>query len=84
MRGTSSRCTTICGISTAPSPVVLFDQIYNGVKRKGVAEACKTGWIYILDRTNGKPLIGIDEKPVEVRSRVVLGRRRSRFRSATR
>ncbi len=48
-----------------PSPVVLFDQVYGGVMRKGIAEACKTGWIYILDRTNGKPLIGIDEKPVE-------------------
>src|SRR6202142_2445525 len=48
-----------------PSPVILFDQVYGGVKRKGIAEACKTGWIYMLDRTNGKPLIGIDEKPVE-------------------
>ena len=48
-----------------PSPVILFDQVYDGVKHKGIAEACKTGWIYMLDRTNGKPLIGIDEKPVE-------------------
>jgi quinohemoprotein ethanol dehydrogenase len=24
----------------------------------------KTGWVYILDRTNGQPLIGIDEKKV--------------------
>src|SRR5262249_19018237 len=23
-----------------------------------------TGWVYILDRANGKPLIGIDERPV--------------------
>jgi quinohemoprotein ethanol dehydrogenase len=53
-----------------PSPVVLFDQMYDGVMRKGIAEACKTGWIYILDRTNGKPLIGIDEKPVEQDARV--------------
>ncbi len=53
-----------------PSPVVLFDQVYEGTPRKGIAEACKTGWIYILDRTNGKPLIGIDEKPVEVDARV--------------
>jgi quinohemoprotein ethanol dehydrogenase len=53
-----------------PSPVVLFDQVYDGKVRKGIAEACKTGWIYILDRTNGKPLIGIDEKPVEVDPRV--------------
>ncbi len=48
-----------------PSPVVLFEQMYDGKMRKGIAEACKTGWIYILDRTNGKPLIGIDERPVE-------------------
>jgi quinohemoprotein ethanol dehydrogenase len=48
-----------------PSPVILFEQLYEGRLRKGIAEACKTGWIYILDRTNGKPLIGIEEKPVE-------------------
>ena len=36
----------------APSPVVLFDQVYNGVRRKGIAQAGKTGWIYLLDRTN--------------------------------
>lgn len=53
-----------------PSPVVLFDQVYGGVRHKAIAEACKTGWIYILDRTNGKPLIGIDEKPVEQDRRV--------------
>jgi quinohemoprotein ethanol dehydrogenase len=47
------------------SPVILFDQVYDGKLRKGIAEACKTGWIYMLDRTNGEPLIGIEEKPVE-------------------
>jgi len=54
-----------------PSPVVLFDQVYDGKLRKGIAEACKTGWIYILDRTDGKPLIGIEEKPVEQDAHVV-------------
>jgi quinohemoprotein ethanol dehydrogenase len=49
----------------APSPTVLFDQMYNGQMRKGIYEAGKTGWAYFLDRTNGQPLIGIDEKPVE-------------------
>jgi len=49
----------------APSPTVLFDQTYNGVQRKGIYEAGKTGWTYLLDRTNGEPLVGIDEKPVE-------------------
>ena len=53
-----------------PSAVVLFDQVYDGKPRKAIAEACKTGWVYILDRSNGKPLIGIDEKPVEVDARV--------------
>jgi alcohol dehydrogenase (cytochrome c) len=47
-----------------PSPVVLFDLTLNGRVRKAAAEPNKAGWVYILDRTNGKPLIGIDEKPV--------------------
>jgi len=48
----------------APSPTVLFDQTYNGVQRKGMYECGKTGWCYILDRANGQPLVGIDEKAV--------------------
>ena len=48
----------------AASPVVLFDLEYGGVTRKALAEASKTGWVYILDRTNGQPLVGIDEKAV--------------------
>ena len=32
--------------------------------RKGLAHAGKTGWVYILDRTDGTPLVGIDERPV--------------------
>ena len=48
----------------AASPVVLFDTVIDGQPRKGIAEAGRTGWVYILDRTNGKPLIGIEERPV--------------------
>jgi alcohol dehydrogenase (cytochrome c) len=48
----------------APNPIILFEASYNGVKRKGLAQAGKTGWIYLLDRLTGEPLIGIDEKPV--------------------
>ena len=48
----------------AASPVVLFDTVIDGKPRKGIAEAGRTGWVYILDRTNGKPLIGIEERPV--------------------
>ncbi len=45
----------------AASTAVLFDASDG---RKGVAQAGKTGWIYMLDRETGKPLYGIDEKPV--------------------
>jgi quinohemoprotein ethanol dehydrogenase len=47
-----------------PSPVILFDVRVGGKIRKAAAEANKAGWVYILDRITGKPLIGIDEKPV--------------------
>lgn len=44
----------------ATNPTILFD--LDG--KKGIAHAGKTGWVYILDRRNGKPLIGINEEPV--------------------
>jgi quinohemoprotein ethanol dehydrogenase len=46
------------------TPVVLFDLEINGQPRQGLGAASKTGWVYILDRTNGEPLIGIEERPV--------------------
>jgi alcohol dehydrogenase (cytochrome c) len=48
----------------APNPVILFDVNIDGKQRKALGQAGKTGWIYFLDRTNGKPLIGINETPV--------------------
>jgi alcohol dehydrogenase (cytochrome c) len=48
----------------APNPVVLFDAPIAGQTRKGIAEVGKTGFTYILDRTNGKPLVGIEERAV--------------------
>jgi alcohol dehydrogenase (cytochrome c) len=48
----------------SPNPVVLFDAPYDGKMRKGIAQISKTAWVYILDRETGKPLIGIEEKPV--------------------
>jgi quinohemoprotein ethanol dehydrogenase len=48
----------------SPNPVILFDAAYGGVRHKGIAEAAKTGWVYILDRETGQPLIGITETPV--------------------
>ena len=48
----------------SPNPMVLFDAPYEGKMRKGIAQISKTAWVYILDRETGKPLIGIEEKPV--------------------
>jgi quinohemoprotein ethanol dehydrogenase len=48
----------------SPNPVVLFDALYDGRMRKGIVEIGKTGYVYILDRETGKPLIGIPEVPV--------------------
>jgi alcohol dehydrogenase (cytochrome c) len=48
----------------AVNPVVLMDVNVGGRRRKAIAEVGKTGWAYILDRETGKPLVGIDEKPV--------------------
>ena len=48
----------------SPNPVILFDASYGGVQHKAIAEAAKTGWVYILDRVTGKPLLGIAETPV--------------------
>lgn len=48
----------------APNPVMLFDIEIDGTLRKGLTQAGKTGWFYILDRVTGEPLIGIEERPV--------------------
>ena len=48
----------------SPNPIILFDAPYDGVVRKGLAQAAKTGWVYLLDRATGEPLIGIVETPV--------------------
>ena len=45
-----------------------------GTLRKGIAQPSKTGWVYILDRTTGKPLIGIDEQPVPQEPRQATAR----------
>ncbi|QFG00309.1 quinonprotein alcohol dehydrogenase [Psychrobacillus glaciei] len=46
------------------NPVVLYDVEMDGKMRKGLGQAGKTGWVYFLDRTDGTPLVGIEEKPV--------------------
>jgi quinohemoprotein ethanol dehydrogenase len=46
------------------NPPVLFDLPFGGVLRTAIAVASKTGWVYILDRRTGVPILGIPEKKV--------------------
>jgi len=46
-----------------PTPLILFDQVYNGQTQKALAAQTKQGWVYILDRVTGKPLVPVTEKP---------------------
>jgi alcohol dehydrogenase (cytochrome c) len=48
----------------APSPTMLYDAVVKGKVVHGIAEAGKTGWLYMLDRKTGKPIFPIVEKPV--------------------
>jgi quinohemoprotein ethanol dehydrogenase len=36
----------------------------NGTIRKAVTVATKQGWLFILDRATGEPIVGIEEQPV--------------------
>ena len=47
-----------------PTPLILFEQVYNGETRKAMAAHSKQGWVYILDRVTGKPLLPVEDKPV--------------------
>jgi glucose dehydrogenase len=53
----------------AVSPV-LADIPYQGKTRKVLIHSGKTGFLYILDRTNGTPLIGIEERAVSQEPRI--------------
>jgi alcohol dehydrogenase (cytochrome c) len=48
----------------APTPLILFDQAYDGQMRKAIAAHTKQGWVYILDRVTGKALVPIEMRPV--------------------
>ncbi|HET7450152.1 MAG TPA: PQQ-binding-like beta-propeller repeat protein [Gaiellaceae bacterium] len=48
----------------APSPTVLFDATVDGKSVKGIGEAEKTGWLYLLNRETGKPLFPTPETSV--------------------
>jgi quinoprotein glucose dehydrogenase len=48
-----------------PCAPILADITVDGRKIKAVAQITKQGWVYVFDRTNGKPVWPIEERPVE-------------------
>lgn len=48
----------------SPSPTVLFDSTVDGRDVKAVAQPSKTGYLYVLDRANGKPIWPIVDRAV--------------------
>jgi quinohemoprotein ethanol dehydrogenase len=48
---------------------VLADVLVNGAMRKAVYNGSKSSMTFVLDRTNGTPLLGIEERPVPTDSR---------------
>jgi quinoprotein glucose dehydrogenase len=49
-----------------PQAPVLLDVVVNGQRTPILAQSGKTGYMYILNRVTGKPVFGIEEKPVPV------------------
>jgi glucose dehydrogenase len=47
-----------------PVPPILFDVIHNGQKIPAVGAMSKMGMLFILDRITGKPIYGVEERPV--------------------
>src|SRR6202161_3706216 len=42
----------------------LIDIVKDGKKIPALAQVGKSGWMYILDRVTGKPVFGVEERPV--------------------
>jgi glucose dehydrogenase len=47
-----------------PSPPVLVDIMQNGRRVPALASIGKTGYMFILNRVTGKPIFGVEERPV--------------------
>jgi len=50
--------------SDLPPAPSLIDIVRNGKKVPALAQIGKQSWMFILDRTNGKPVFGVEERPV--------------------
>jgi quinoprotein glucose dehydrogenase len=51
-----------------PNPPVLIDVVQRGRRTPALASIGKTAWVFILNRVTGKPVFGVEERPVPVGS----------------
>jgi quinoprotein glucose dehydrogenase len=47
-----------------PVPPILFDVVHDGTRIPAVGAMTKVGMLFILDRVTGKPIYGVEERPV--------------------
>lgn len=47
-----------------PAPPALFDVVQNGRTIPALAVTTKSGYLYVLNRETGRPLFGVEERPV--------------------
>ena len=47
-----------------PTPMVLYETTLDGRPRKGIAVMRTDGYLFLLDRVDGSPLLPIEERPV--------------------
>jgi quinoprotein glucose dehydrogenase len=47
-----------------PAPPALFDVVRNGRTVPALGVTTKSGFLYILNRENGQPIFGVEERPV--------------------
>ena len=50
--------------SDQPSPPTLLDVTVNGRRVPALGLIGKTAWMFLLDRTTGQPIFGVEERPV--------------------
>jgi quinoprotein glucose dehydrogenase len=48
-----------------PCAPILMDLMVDGKPVKAIGQPTKQGWLYVFDRTNGRPVWPIEERPVE-------------------
>jgi alcohol dehydrogenase (cytochrome c) len=52
------------------TPLILYDAKVKGVARKAVGVMRTDGYLFLLDRANGKPIVPVEERPVPQSARL--------------